>query len=171
MEAGSEDVTFPPLPPDNFSLAEAISNQPTDTFDGCASGLNAPGQSPARLAQSGKGLCGKRLWEMGGDLVEVFRGVSSLCSQSTAKGGRPGNLGPKCTFPLPTRRNQIAHVLKAEESWVVEWVFAACLGLNSRLPSRITAGWGTRLGAADGVRGAHPHPPVYRSRRDSARGN
>ena len=131
VEAGSEDVTFPPLPPDNFSLAEAISNQPTDTFDGCASGLNAPGQSPARLAQSGKGLCGKRLWEMGGDLVEVFRGVSSLCSQSTAKGGRPGNLGPKCTFPLPTRRNQIALVLKAEESWVVEWVIAACLALNS----------------------------------------
>ena len=130
-EAESEDATFPPLPPGNFSLAEPTSNQPEETVDGYAGGLNAPGQSPARLAQSGKGLCGKRLWEMGGDLVDVFRGVSSLCSQSTAKGGEPKSLGPGCTFPLPARRNQIAHVLKAEEPWVIDWVLAACLGLNS----------------------------------------
>ena len=87
VEAESEDATFPPLPPGNFSVAEPNSVQPEVAFDGYASGFNAPGQSPARLAQSGKGLCGKRLWEMGGDLVDFFRRVSSLCSQSGERRG------------------------------------------------------------------------------------
>ena len=68
---------------------------------------------------------------MGRDLVDFFRGGSSLCSQSTVKGGEPKPLVARCTFPLPARRIQIAHALEAEDPWVVDWVLAACLGLNS----------------------------------------
>ena len=39
---------------------------------------------------------------MGEDLVVAFRRVSSLCSQTTAKGGDPKAFGAKDTPPSPS---------------------------------------------------------------------
>ena len=104
---------------------------PGSMMDGQAQGEDLSGQSPARRSESGKGLCGKRLWEMGEDLVAGFRRVSSLCSQTTAKGEKLKPLEGKDTFPLPTLRSQIVLVLDAAEPWVIDWVQAVCMGLNS----------------------------------------
>ena len=78
-----------------------------------------------------KGLCGKRLWEMGEDLAIEFRRVSSLCSQTTATGKNPNPSGSRDTFPLPTLRSQITLGLEAVEPWVIDWVQSVCMGLNS----------------------------------------
>ena len=126
-----EDVPFPPLPPGISPEAPLASDGHAGT-DRCLSrGVNTPGQSPVRRREARKGLCGKRLWEMGEDLVGEFRRVSSLCSQSTAKGGFPDAFGTKDTFPLPTFRTQITLALDAVEPWVIAWVQAICMGLNS----------------------------------------
>ena len=79
-----EDVPFPPLPP-CISPSVLLGSAPPGV-DARPSGVDILGQSPARRSESGKGLCGKRLWEMGEDLVEEFRRVSPLTTSISESG-------------------------------------------------------------------------------------
>ena len=126
-----EDGPFPPLPPGISPDAPPASDPHGATDRALSGGMDIPGQSPVRRREAGKGLCGKRLWEMGEDLTESFRRVSSLCSQTTARGEVPKPLGTRDTFPLPTFRTQIASALEPVEPWVISWVQAICMSLNS----------------------------------------
>ena len=108
------------------------------------------GQRPGSFKDEEKALslCGSTVGAMGRQLVEGFRRVLSLCSQSMEGVNRKGVVGgSKDTFPLPTHPELLHPLFAPEDLWALDWVIAVCMGLNSL--------WGCRASPSqDAVDGA-----------------